>query len=322
MPLSLICACGARIELEDALAGQEIACPECQAPLKAPAVAESKPVRTSACALASLVLAVVGAFTIIGTLAAIVCGAAGVVTVLRNRGRVAGLGYAVAGIVLGVVFTVLTAFAFSAVEPFGFTGWAREKNMAQFVDATGPLEVVMPNWAITRPTEKWGVARNGVVNDAVAETFLEGVAPDLVLVQIKNYAFIDVREDANPNGLTIDQFQRKLVEEYQAHEPNLFDDDEPRNPRNRGGKFMSLSNVKLRRSRVVTGGPDNCEGRELEMDVRAAGQAWSLTVRLYKGTGARANGKVYVLRAYTPQRFLNTNRPDFDKALDSFRLVK
>ena len=34
MPLSLICRCGARIELEDALAGQEVACPECQQPLE------------------------------------------------------------------------------------------------------------------------------------------------------------------------------------------------------------------------------------------------------------------------------------------------
>ena len=56
MPLSLICACGARIELEDAFAGQEVACPECQQPLRAPA-GQNQPVHTSAFALASLTLA-------------------------------------------------------------------------------------------------------------------------------------------------------------------------------------------------------------------------------------------------------------------------
>src|SRR5579872_7129048 len=108
MPLSLICACGARIELEDTLAGQEIACPECQQPLKAPAgAAHSQPVRTSGFALASLVLAVAGAFTIVGTLAAIVLGVVAVISIMRQRDRLAGLGYAIAGIVIGLIFTPL-----------------------------------------------------------------------------------------------------------------------------------------------------------------------------------------------------------------------
>src|ERR1700691_516058 len=99
MPLSLICACGARIELEDALAGQEVACPECQQPLKAPAgTAQSQPIRTSGFALPSLVLAVTGAFTVVGTLAAIGLGFVAVAMILRQRDRLAGLGYAVAGI--------------------------------------------------------------------------------------------------------------------------------------------------------------------------------------------------------------------------------
>ena len=158
MPLSLICACGARIELEDALAGQEVACPECQQPLKAPAGdAQSQPLRTSGFALASLVLAITGAFTIVGTLAAIVLGLIAVVLIFRHRERLAGLGYAIAGIAIGVVFTALTVVAFSATEPFGFAGYMRERNMAPFVDTAGPLEVVDRGWAITRPTEQWGV---------------------------------------------------------------------------------------------------------------------------------------------------------------------
>ena len=73
MPLSLICDCGARFEVEDALAGQTVSCPECQQPLKAPA-AQRPTLRTSAFALASFLLAVVGAFTVVGTIAAVILG--------------------------------------------------------------------------------------------------------------------------------------------------------------------------------------------------------------------------------------------------------
>src|SRR4051812_13283476 len=56
MALSLTCACGARFEVEDTLAGQEVSCPECQQPLKAPAL-QRVPLRTSGFALASAQLA-------------------------------------------------------------------------------------------------------------------------------------------------------------------------------------------------------------------------------------------------------------------------
>src|ERR1700680_726121 len=106
MPLSLTCDCGARFEVEDTLAGQTVACPECQAPLKAPG-GQLPPLRTSTLALASVVCALVGAFTLVGTVAAVVLGVVAVVGILRQRDRLAGLGFAVFGIVAGVLFTGL-----------------------------------------------------------------------------------------------------------------------------------------------------------------------------------------------------------------------
>src|SRR5260221_13020215 len=124
MSLSLTCDCGARFEVEDTLAGQTVACPDCQEPIKAPA-AQRPPLRTSALALASVICALVGAFTIVGTIAAVILGVVAVVTITRHRDRLAGLGFAAFGIVAGVLFTGLTIFAFSNKGVLGMGNWAR-----------------------------------------------------------------------------------------------------------------------------------------------------------------------------------------------------
>src|SRR5579872_4982561 len=100
MALSLTCDCGARFEVEDTLAGQEVSCPECQQPLKAPAL-QALPVQTSALAIASAVLALAGAFTVVGTLAAVGLGIAALVSIARHRDRLAGSGLALFGILAG-----------------------------------------------------------------------------------------------------------------------------------------------------------------------------------------------------------------------------
>ena len=136
MPLSLTCDCGARFEVEDALAGQSVACPECQQPLKAPSF-QRPVVRTSGFALASFLLAVVGAFTVVGTIAAVVLGLIAVVRILRDRERIAGLGFAGFGVGLGLAFTAITLWAISNGELFGGscagrkwpTNWSRRMQI-------------------------------------------------------------------------------------------------------------------------------------------------------------------------------------------------
>src|SRR5438477_8196278 len=76
MTLSLTCACGARLEIDAKFVGQTIHCPDCNRQLETGSPA-AKPAHTSGYALASLVLALAGAFTLAGTVAAIVCGALG-----------------------------------------------------------------------------------------------------------------------------------------------------------------------------------------------------------------------------------------------------
>src|SRR5215467_1244077 len=126
----ITCACGARFEVDDTLAGQEVLCPECQRSLKAPAL-DRPPRVTSGWALASVVLALVGAFTVFGSLLAVLLGVIALVSIARNRRQIAGAGFAIFGICLGVAFTGLTLFALNTADVFGLDAWLRERTLTQ-----------------------------------------------------------------------------------------------------------------------------------------------------------------------------------------------
>ena len=105
MALSLSCACGAAFEVEDTFAGQSHRLPRLCPALKVPPLRPPR-LRTSGYALASVVLALVGAFTVVGTAVAAVLGVVALVSIARHRDRLSGAGYAVLGIVLGTGLTV------------------------------------------------------------------------------------------------------------------------------------------------------------------------------------------------------------------------
>src|SRR6516164_3561812 len=104
MALSLSCSCGARFEVDETFAGQVVGCPECHRSLKTPALVQG-PLYTNGFAVASAVLALVGAFTIVLTAVAVMLGSVALVDIARNRGRSAGFGYALFGVLCGLVFT-------------------------------------------------------------------------------------------------------------------------------------------------------------------------------------------------------------------------
>ena len=190
MSLSLTCACGARFEVTETLAGQSVACPECQQSLTVPVPNRTR-LRTSGYALASVVAALVGMFTIVFTAAAVILGLIGLVSISRNRDRVTGAGYAVFGIVLGLVFTAMTLFAVTREEIFEHV---REKIRAGEADYSGPMEIVRERdgYAITRPTPRWGISRDSA-DDAANN--------GLILVDIGKDAYVQViTEAADDNG--------------------------------------------------------------------------------------------------------------------------
>lgn len=308
MSLSLHCPCGARFEVEETFAGQEVACPECQGPVKAPPAHRAGPRRTSGYAIASLILALAGAFTVIGTLAAVLLGVAALIQVSRQRQRLAGSGYAVFGIVWGVIFTALSLFAYSSSELFGVGGMVREAMLSGEIDYTGPLEVLRhaEGFAITRPSEKWGVASESMDPHHWPHDHDLGV--ELILANVARQAqvdvtFVDLTRD-RPGITSLEQCKDRVVDWFS---------DRRRLGRDPTEQILGFTRFKLRESRRLPQ-QGRVEIVEILLDVHLAGQPRTYLVRVIK-----RGDELYVLRGWASRRQFPRVEPEVRKALDSFR---
>src|SRR5579883_3024381 len=305
----ITCACGARFEVDDLLAGQEVLCPECQQPIQAPA-AQHLPRVTSGWALASVLLALIGAFTIVGTMAAVLFGLVALVSISRHRDRVTGAGLAVFGICIGILFTVLTVVALNASDMFGLESWMRERGMAQKLDTSGPMEIVrgFKGFANTRPTEKWGQVQGNDSDDPAVSEFQNDL--DLLLMQMAQHAFIDVRTLPGGPLQSLDQCAADILSDFEMQRlprnPFAEDDDD----------FRPAVRARRLNQRQLSS-KDGMDGREIEVEVRCAGKPWHFVIRLYR----RGNGSIYVVRAYGPKRRFADFRNELETALDSFRIL-
>jgi hypothetical protein len=160
MSISITCSCGARLEIDAKFGGQTIACPDCH---KSLTVTPPPPParRTSGLAVASLLLAVIGAFTVVGTLAAMALGAIAYRRIPKQPG-VTGQDYAKAGIILGGVFTVLAVLAYSTSNLLGVDGFLRQYVWSGKLKFPPELLVAKPDpslrvYSLQRPSQRWGV---------------------------------------------------------------------------------------------------------------------------------------------------------------------
>jgi hypothetical protein len=299
MTLSLTCTCGSQFEVEETFAGQVVHCPECQSSVRVPSV-NRRPLRTSAYALASAMLGVTLAFTVVGTILAVILGCVGLVSIVRNRDRVTGAGYAVFGIVWSLIFTAVTLLALTRGELFGLDR-LRQQVMAGEVDLTGPMEVIRDGFAITRPSGKWGVAK---------ESLLQRLHPDasLLLANVLKDSYLTVSvEFANPMGMA--HWRDSVVKNFNETPDGVLG-KEPNNSR--------LRKFKVREVRTLAP-MDGAQAEEIILDGREMGQARTYVVRIILDD---RNRKVYFIYAWTQSRRFHEMQPDLRKAMDSFRILK
>jgi hypothetical protein len=304
MALSLSCSCGARFEVDDTFAGQVVSCPECQHSLKTPALVQG-PLHTNGFAIASAVLALVGAFTVVLTMAAVVLGSVALVDIARNRGRSAGFGYALFGILCGLVCAGLTVFTLSKWEWFDEAGGqARRYALRGQVNYGGPPEIVrdQDGFAITRPSKDWGVAQAELAR---------GMAPEakLVLLNLEQDASLDVYLQHVAPGQGVKQCADQI--EAAFRDPTgraLFGSEE---------KGLRVSGFKLRQRHALPADGD-VEREEMLLDVKIATNSMTFLIRLFK---ARDSTQVYVVRARAPLRRFPRVEADVRASLDSFRLL-
>jgi hypothetical protein len=304
MTLSLTCSCGARLEIDDKFAGQTISCPDCKQSLQAPAINQTA-VRTSGFAVASFVLALVGAFTIVGTLVAIGLGAFALVDIKRHRDRLAGSGYAVSGIVLGVILTGLSLFAYVSVELFGLDGLMREPQWAGKLDYSGSLEIVRSRegFAITRPSEKWGQYRDPQQQLGAMSR------EELLLVNVAEDGYIVCWPRPVPAQSSLERCREKALEDFRN--ADLISGSDRISPKLRASVFEVHPAKHL---------PTVGETQSVEMivDKTLGGQRRTFLLRVVRKQG---DDQMYLVAGGTARHRFSRLEPQLRKGLDSFRVL-
>lgn len=299
MHLSLTCACGARLEIDEKFRGQTITCPDCHKPL--PTVQPPRaPKKTSAFALASPLLALIGAFTLVGPVLAVACGAWGLRSISRSGERLEGRRLAKVGIALGLVFSLLGAAAFFWADWIGLDGVVRGLEWADKLDYAGDLhikheETQGQGFSLDKPNGQW--ARFTGASAA------SGSGGDLlVLVHFRDDAYVlvqkgnaDFRDDLKECGfkaleqLTESPFLRRLGRLKPADKfPDL-------------GKPSAYKEV------------ENADKLEIQLDTKLAGIPRTLMMRVQ-----RVGGQLFVVTCLTRKHRFDRLEETFQKVLDSF----
>jgi hypothetical protein len=305
MTLSLTCACGARLEIDEKFAGQSISCPDCQQTLTAPTMGRS-PVRTSGFAVASFVLALVGAFTVIGTVLAVVLGALALADIKRHRDRVAGRGYAIAGVVLGVVLTGLSLFAYTSVELFGLDSLMREPQWAGKLEyrGTDPIRNTSAGYAITPPSDKWGV-----YHDPNPGPFAFQVNENLLLVNVTDDAYLVCWPEPVAEQLSLEQSRQQALRDFRDADlttgPGLL------KPNFRASQFEDHPPKVLP---VL----NDLEALEMVVDKSVGNQRRTYLVRVVR---KRGDNQVYLVAGGTARHRFSRLETQLRKGLDSFRVL-
>ena len=187
MPLSLTCSCGAKLEIDDKFAGQVIACPDCRKEI--PTTAQPiRALRTSWFAIFAMVFAIIGAFSVVGTLAAVFCGWRALRHIRLYPEKVGGRKFAWAGICLGAAFSLLSLACYYSPDILGLDGFFRQIEWASKLDYGGDLKLSRETshpakfW-ITRPNRSWGIVDVTKLGNLPKYVKDSAKADDLILIQ-------------------------------------------------------------------------------------------------------------------------------------------
>jgi hypothetical protein len=310
MTIPLTCPCGARLEIDETFAGQTITCPDCQKSLRVPRP-EVPGVRTSGLALLSLTLALAGAFTLIGTVAAVALGWVALQQIQRRPDEITGRNYALAGIVLGGLLTAVTGFALFAPELFGLQNLPGQLQWAGRLDYDVPEEIARPNdgYAIKRPSARWGLRR--AAKPTGGGEFPAHTWDDLVLVNVAEDAHILVTQLTVAPNATLDECQLKAFEDFQDKDKaEMFGRRRPTpaaGARARVIKEETLPEI------------NNTQVRELEIEKTLAGQERKFLMRV---VWERDTTVAFVVVGGARTGNFARVEADVRAALESFRLLR
>jgi hypothetical protein len=304
MTISLTCACGARLEIDETFAGQTINCPDCQRPIKAPRP-ERPGLRTSGFALTSLILALLGAFTIVGTLLAVVFGALALRDIARRPDEVTGKGFAAAGIALGLLLTAVTGFALTSAELFGLWTrfqWAGKLDYPEGEEVVRRVERFRINRP--RPAAKWGIKRSER-GERIEDQHSPG---DLLMVNLDEDAHLLCYTETC-DGEELRRCLEKVREEFRKRDrAGIFS----------GGKPTEREGVLTIFKKAERSNPVGKEIMEEVVDKRLGGRTRRFIIRVVKPAG---DPTAYVLIGGAPLDRFPRVEAAIKASMDSLRVL-
>jgi hypothetical protein len=305
MTLAIDCTCGAHLEIDGKFAGQTIQCPDCQQPLQVP-LAAPESLHTSGFALASLILAIVGAFTVVGTIIAILLGIIGLRSIARNPARLTGNGFALTGIVLGVVLTALSLFAYARAELFGLDRLLREQHWAGKLEYDDATEITsQAGFSIPRPSKRWG----RLLDNNESFFVQDGPSDSIILVNPRDDAYaigfvfskaIDVADKLETDRQqALEHFVRSRLVRKLAH----------RREKTAVGTPEVISTTKLREDGV----PD---GQQVVFDIRLGKHDRTFVMQILPRQGSQ-----FVVAAGARKNRFSAMEAELRKIVSKFRIT-
>jgi hypothetical protein len=307
MSISVTCSCGARLEIDEKFLGKDIPCPDCARLLPTKTAAAPPPLdlpdhrRVSGLAVLSLTLAIVGAFTIVGTLAAIAVGMIALRRIARQPDKLDGAEYARAGIIAGGILTLVTLTALVAPTVFGIDQFLREMTTARKVTYPPGTTIETADAEITRPSSQWARFERAA---APSQDVLEN---HFILYSTRDDAYIACQFASLEGGEKFDAIEKKVLE--QIFKSELFD----RIGRLGGKGWNGEATVSERKP----GAAKNTQ--EITADLRIAGINRRLLIQFTGPQGAGELPRSIVLIACARANRFSGLEDDFRKAFASFK---
>jgi hypothetical protein len=316
MPVTLTCDCGARFEVDDLPPGGAVACPECKHELRAPGRPAPAPPRLSFAALLSPLLALAGAFTLVGSGLAALVGLYALAEIRRQPARLTGAPFALAGVVLGGLLSLATVAAYLCADDLPLDGWLRARAMTGQLEPLPAAQVSSSNaeCVFTAPSSGWLKVRGNKTAHPVVGELQQNC--DVLLFHPRLNAYLDLTRLAPnvappPGGMT-----EWLNEQFGKPRPPLVGNDDGPNPTG----DLTERPVILKGEDLPA--VDGLQADERLLVHRRGSVAWRFLVRSYRKPivpGGALTATVWVARGYAPSRRFAAAEAELRAALDSVR---
>lgn len=310
MPTALSCDCGARFVADALAAATGVPCPECGTTCSI--TAPTAP-RTSLFALLSLVLALMGVATFIGSLLAVASGLVALIRIGRHPDRLGGRAYAKTAVVLGLVGVALSGWVVVNRARFLQVSWLRQRVFAALADpdAAWPAVTRDGGCLLPRPSPNWLRLRSDRGGDPAIDDLQTG--RDVLLAHRGRRAYLDLLSAATNVPISAAAYQTALLETLQTPRPALLAEEDDAPPR----RDEARAALRLLADRALPQ-VDRVTGHEWAVELHRGGQTWRLLIRAYRRErGPRAD--LYVARACAPAPVFAALEDELRQALDGIR---